>query len=74
MVKDELVTGIEFVDEGPRWVPLAPHERAWLRDQAALAAVRGMAHKLDLGEEWIAKRAYVIADALLAERDKAANQ
>ena len=63
---DGIVKGI---DVAPNWVPLAPHEVAWLRDQAALAAVKGMAGSLELSEQWIAKRAYAIADALLDQRE-----
>ena len=60
---------IKGIDLATNWVPLAPHEVAWLRDQAALAAVKGMAGSLELSEQWIAKRAYAIADALLDQRD-----
>ena len=65
-----MVDGIvKSIDVAPNWVPLAPHEVAWLRDQAALAAIKGMAGSLELSEQWIAKRAYAIADALLDQRD-----
>ena len=52
-------------------LPLAPHERVWLRDQAALQALNTLitAHP-EATPYWVAKMAHDHAEAFMAERDR----